>query len=239
MREPTISLIIVTYNAARHLRSCLDRVKQQNCSNLQLIIIDGGSKDQTIDIINEYGDLVDHWVSEPDNGIYDAMNKGIGYVKGDWVLFLGADDLLEDGFKQMIAEMTIPNAIYYGMVNVNDIIYKDQYSSYRLAKLNICHQAIFYPASVFKKYQYDLKFPVWADWYLNIQCWNDPSFQFIYKNHLIATFGLQGISSTTYDIQFLKEKHKIVWKYLGPNAFIRLLFRELKLKLYRKTSKDD
>jgi glycosyltransferase involved in cell wall biosynthesis len=239
MREPTISVIIVSYNAAKHLRSCLERIRQQHCDDLQLIIIDGGSKDGTTDIIVEYGDLVDYWISEPDKGIYDAMNKGIDHIKGKWVLFLGADDLLEDGFKSMIAELTIPSAIYYGMVNVNKVIYKDEYSAYRLAKLNICHQAIFYPSSVFRKYRYNLKYPVWADWFLNIQCWNDSSFPFVYKGHLIATFGLDGISSTIPDLQFQKDRRKIVLQYLGLPVLIRLVFRDLKLMLYRGRSKDD
>jgi len=239
MSEPLISVIIVTYNAAKHLRSCLDNIKQQNCANLQLIVIDGASTDGTTGIISGYEDIIDYWVSEPDNGIYDAMNKGIDQIKGKWVLFLGADDILEDGFKQMIAELTVPNAIYYGMVNVNNVIYKDAYSAYRLAKLNICHQAIFYPSAVFRKYHYNLNYPVWADWYLNIQCWNDPSFRFIYKSHLIATFGLEGISSSVADIRFKNDRYKILFKYLGLTVAARFLFRELKLKLSGGRSKND
>jgi len=239
MNAPLVTIIIVTYNAEKYIRACLDSIKNQNRSDIQLIVIDGASTDGTIDILNEYNTLIDYQLSETDNGIYDAMNKGVNHIKGSWVLFLGADDILETGFKQMLPELTVPNAVYYGMVNVNNVIYKDAYSAYRLAKLNICHQVIFYPAAVFKKYHYDLNYPIWADWLLNIQCWNDPNFQFIYKEHLIAKFGLDGISSNIIDTRFANDRYKILSKYLGLIVSARFFFRQLKLKLSSGRSKND
>jgi glycosyltransferase involved in cell wall biosynthesis len=228
MKDHLVTIIIVTYNAELHLKNCLENIRKQNCRNLQLIVIDGASTDNTINIIISFDDIIDFWLSEPDKGIYDAMNKGLNYVKGDWVIFLGADDILETGFKDMLKELANPNAIYYGMVDVNNIIYKDPYTSYRLSKLNICHQAIFYPTKVFKKYKYNLHYPIWADWFLNIQCWADNDYQFIYKENLISRFGLEGISSTVTDHNFKRDKYKIVLKYLGLFVLIRLMVRHLK-----------
>jgi glycosyltransferase involved in cell wall biosynthesis len=91
-----ISLITVTYNADRHIARCIDSVIGQRYENLEYIIIDGGSSDQTVGIIGRYRQYIDHFVSEKDNGIYDAMNKGIGLASGDIVGILNADDYFAD-----------------------------------------------------------------------------------------------------------------------------------------------
>lgn len=234
MKKALISIIIVTYNAEKHLDPCLIRIREQQISDLQVIIIDGGSTDGTLGIIDNHASLIDYWKSEPDKGIYDAMNKGVKIVNSGWILFLGADDLLEDGFKSMVSELKDPKGIYYGMVDVNGLIYKGPYSSYRLSKLNICHQSIFYPVSVFsEKHKYNLDYPIWADWYLNIECWNDPDFKFIYKPYLISKFGTQGLSSTQMDHAFERERKKIIFKYLGFHIWFRYNLRTFKRKIFR------
>ena len=237
MNKPLVSIIIVTYNAEKHLDNCLKNIREQHCDNIQVILMDGGSTDSTLDIIRKHEYIIDFWLSEPDRGIYDAMNKAISHIKGKWVLFLGADDLLEVGFKEMLTRLKDPFAIYYGMVDVNKTIYKGEYNDYDLAKLNICHQAIFYSAVVFKKYKYNLEFPIWADWYLNMQCWIDPDFKFIYEDCLISKFGLEGLSSTTTDKVFEQKRRAIIIRHFGLLIWIRLLFREFKHKLYHKKAK--
>lgn len=89
-----ISIIIATYNASKTLKTCLDSIVPQLCSGTELIIVDGGSKDNTNDIIKSYGDKVSVHISEPDKGIYDAWNKGVALSHGDWIMFIGADDIL-------------------------------------------------------------------------------------------------------------------------------------------------
>ena len=93
---PKISIITVVYNAKGFLEETIESVLSQNFNNFEYIIIDGGSIDGTLDIIKKYQDRITLWVSEPDKGIYDAMNKGIRYAKGEYVYFLGGDDLLFD-----------------------------------------------------------------------------------------------------------------------------------------------
>lgn len=232
--QPLLSIIIVTYQAEKHLEACFKNIKKYFNADIQLIVIDGGSKDNTLSIIKTYEYMIDFWQSEPDKGIYDAMNKAMKFVKGQWVLFLGADDLLEDGFTPMLSELKEPDTIYYGMVDVNQLIYKGPYSGYRLSKLNICHQTIFYPASVFMKYSYSLKYPICADWFLNIQCWKDKDFKFAYKSHLISKFGIEGISSTAVDKTFKNQQSSIILKYLGIKVWLRFMLRELKRKLLLK-----
>ena len=87
-----ISIIIATWNAAKTLRRCLDSIVSQLTDETELILIDGGSKDETNEIIDSYGDKIAVHVSEPDKGVYDAWNKGVRVAKGDWITFIGADD---------------------------------------------------------------------------------------------------------------------------------------------------
>lgn len=92
-----ISIIIATWNAAETLKNCFDSIVPQLTDETELIIVDGGSKDETNDIVRSYGDKVSVHISEPDKGIYDAWNKGVKVAKGDWVMFVGADDVLLSG----------------------------------------------------------------------------------------------------------------------------------------------
>lgn len=89
-----ISWIIATFNAEKTLRRCLDSIVPQLDNECELILVDGGSKDNTNDIINSYGDKIAVHISEPDKGIYDAWNKGVKLSSGNWVGFIGADDVL-------------------------------------------------------------------------------------------------------------------------------------------------
>lgn len=98
-----ISIIIATYNAEKTLEKCLNSIVCQKNDNVELLIIDGGSKDKTVEIVEKYKGSVDYLVSEPDKGIYDAWNKGIAQAQGKWLMFVGADDeLLPDAIATYI-----------------------------------------------------------------------------------------------------------------------------------------
>ncbi len=93
---PLISIIVAVFNGAKTLQQCIDSVAQQTYPNKELIIIDGGSKDGTVDLLVANLEQISYWISEPDKGIYSAWNKGLSQAKGDWVCFLGADDYFWD-----------------------------------------------------------------------------------------------------------------------------------------------
>lgn len=89
-----ISIVMATYNAGKYLESALQSIIQQNYPGLEIIIIDGKSQDNTLNIINKYQKNISFWKSEPDEGIYDAWNKGVAISTGEWIMFLGSDDVL-------------------------------------------------------------------------------------------------------------------------------------------------
>ena len=93
---PKLSIITVVLNAKNDLIETLSSIKKQTFSDLDVVIIDGGSTDGTLDVIQEYSDIISYSVSELDKGIYDAMNKGIKAATGDWITFLNAGDFYVD-----------------------------------------------------------------------------------------------------------------------------------------------
>ncbi len=125
MQDLKISLITVAFNAQKTIERCINSVLQQTYKNIQYIIIDGGSTDGTVQIINSYGDNVDFFVSESDKGIYDAMNKGIAQATGDIIGTINADDFYAaDDVLQNVALAFAENQhthILYGDLDYVDI----------------------------------------------------------------------------------------------------------------------
>ena len=102
---PSITVITCTYNAVRYLPDTISSIQAQSYPNIEWIVIDGGSTDGTVDLIQEYQNLVDYWVSEPDHGIYDAIAKGFEKAHGEIVCWLNAGDIFMPGALGLVAEL--------------------------------------------------------------------------------------------------------------------------------------
>lgn len=229
MDKPIVSIVIVTRNAEADLPTCLQSINAQSFQNLQIIIFDGASSDGTIEILKNHNNQISFWQSEPDKGIYDAMNKAVKKALGQWVYFLGADDVVLPGFSEMANKLANPSTIYYGDCLTDKSLKLDgAFTGYRLTKMNICHHAIFYPREVFSKYLYPQQFTVYADHALNVQCWGDSSFSRIYIPIEIARFKTTGFSSNTQDELFKKEKGSWIKKYLGKFIYYRYCLKKWK-----------
>lgn len=216
-----ITIVTVVFNGEKTIERCIQSVLGQNFSDLEYIIIDGGSTDQTISTIKKYEEKISYFISEPDKGVYDAMNKALHLANGDWVFFLGADDeLIPGAIKKCAKIMTKKNNLYYGDVFIPDInkIYNGKFSKYNLMQSNICHQSIFYPKTIYKSYKYKKYFKIFADYYMNLMLIGI-GVKFTYLNETVAIFNLGGISSRQ-DIRFNKIKEKAIKKYLGLNYFL-------------------
>jgi glycosyltransferase involved in cell wall biosynthesis len=107
-QSPLISVVTVVYNREHEIEETIQSVLHQTFQDLEYVVIDGASKDRTPEIIRQYGDQIDTWISEPDKGIYDAMNKGLSYAKGKWVYFLNSGDVFYDPkvLEQIAASLT-------------------------------------------------------------------------------------------------------------------------------------
>ena len=211
--KPLITVITVVFNDEKYLEETIQSVINQTYANVEYIIIDGASTDGTVDIIKKYEGRIDYWVSEPDGGIYDAMNKGIGIANGEWIYFLGSDDVLLNVLHEMAGNFIDKKTIYYGDVYMpkKHRRYDGEFTLYKLMLRNICHQAIFYPKEVFNKYLFDLKYKSFADYYLNILCFTDKAYHFKYISKLVAIFNdFNGFSAKNRDVIFQKNNIKLI-----------------------------
>src|SRR3984885_5071370 len=94
---PLVSVITAVFNGHEHIAACIESVLRQDYPNVEHIILDGGSTDDTVMILRHYDDQIAFWKSEPDKGVYDAWNKGLEVASGEWIAFLGADDIYLPG----------------------------------------------------------------------------------------------------------------------------------------------
>ena len=231
MNNPaTIDIIIVTYNCGSILQKCLDSIYAQRHQQLNIIIIDGASTDGTVDIIKANETKLGYWESAKDDGIYDAMNKAVTHLTGNWVYFMGADDELLPEFSDMAEQLTDLNAIYYANVLVGEERKLGELSRYQFAKYGPYHQAMIYPASVFKIYRYDTRYKISADFDLTLRLAGDKKYHFVYKDFAIAKFNDAGTSGTNVDWPFQKAKPMIVLKNFGLITYVRYLLHKRKNK---------
>jgi len=209
---PVFSIIIPTYNSEVTLKKCLDSIISQSFLSFEVLIMDGISKDNTIKIAEGYYDSRIKIISENDNGIYDAMNKGIEAAKGDWLYFLGSDDefynenVLEQinlVFQSTKKKIVYGNVIFVNGINEkeNKIIYDGCFTLEKLIKCNICHQSIFYHKTIFsKKNNFKTEYILYADWDFNLRC--KVKFKFEYCDIIIAYFNVLGTSCSLKDDNF-------------------------------------
>ncbi|MES2838618.1 MAG: glycosyltransferase family 2 protein [Bacteroidota bacterium] len=124
MQHLKISIVTVCYNSEKHIKSAIESVINQTYPNIEYIIVDGGSKDKTIDIIKSYGNKITKFISEPDKGIYDAMNKGLKMATGDYLAIINSDDFyinntaIEDVVNELEKQNT--DSIFADLIYVNE-----------------------------------------------------------------------------------------------------------------------
>jgi glycosyltransferase involved in cell wall biosynthesis len=228
MNKPLVSIIIVTFNAGKHLKGCLDSIFEQKCEGLEILIKDGGSTDDTLSIIEAHKSRISYFESSADAGIYDAMNNAVKKAKGRWLYFLGADDRLLEGFSALCAKLKDEHAIYYGDCVTDNGFFGGKFSNYKLTKAFMCQQAILYPAVVFEKYHYDTRFKVFADLALNIKCWGDNAIKKRYYAITIAWYNLSGFSSDPKDDLFKQEKQLLIKNNMSRIVYLRFLYKRWK-----------
>lgn len=231
-----ISIIIATYNAAAVLADCLQSIEQARPDNFEIVLADGGSTDQTRLVADRFSHLPISWKSEPDRGIYNALNKGIERANGDWLYFLGADDRLLPGFAEIVRQLSDPQSVYYGISQEYHTgpkpgfeLITGRFSNYKLAKYCLNHQSILYPRSVFDKYRYDEQYKVLADYALNIKVWGDQQFSKIFVPIPIVQYHMTGFSAHHTDELFRRNKSSLIKQSMGTLVYLRYL-----LKKYRK-----
>ena len=228
-KTPLLSIITINYNNADGLQKTIESVMSQKLddySEIEYIIVDGGSKDASVEVIqNGIKDsriFVD-WKSEPDKGIYNAMNKGIKKVHGNFLLFLNSGDyLFSDRVLSNVLndlDFTKTNTIYYAdvMASYSDkSFYKEKHpdilSFDYLCKTSLSHQATLFSSDLFSKNLYDESYKISSDWKYCIDAYLNGT-NFIYYDAILSVYDMTGISSTNSNL-LLSERNDIIKKTL-------------------------
>lgn len=218
--EIKVSVITICYNNEADIEDTIKSVINQAYPNVEYIIIDGASCDDTLNIIKKYSDKVNKLISEPDSGIYNAMNKGIKSATGDFIIFMNAgdafysDDVLE---KASVYLEKHHNCVFFGDPEFVDQRSKEWLYSHRdidqptLYNSLICHQCIFYKKTVFDEYGlYDEKYPIYADHDLNLKLLIKNKCRPRYLPFPVAKFKLGGVSTSKEYLAIRSEEKKSV-----------------------------
>lgn len=218
----TLSIITVVLNGAATLEACLKSVSRHTCPGVEHIVLDGGSTDGTVEILKRHAARLSCWHSEPDKGIYDAMNKGLKRATGSWILFLGCDDELAIDPAELIPRLKLPDTIYYGNAYWMKArrLHAGPFTAAKLARTNFCQQAVIYPKKALEKHPFNLRYKLQADWEVNMRCFRDPAFQFEYLPLTISNYNdATGVSTTTRDHALEADYLSLLWRHFpGPTA---------------------
>lgn len=225
--QPTFSIITVTFNAASCLEGTLRSVFGQTYPAIEYILVDGASKDGTLQIIQQYQDKISKWISEPDKGLYDAMNKGMNLATGDYLCFLNAGDQFYDTqtLKQMVdtldGQFELPDVIYgrTALVNESGAFLRMRrleppeeltWKSFKRGML-VCHQAFFAKRSLAEDYDLSYRFSSDQDWCIRVM----KKAKVLHNSHLTLIGYLYEGMSTKNRKASLKERFFIMVKHYG------------------------
>lgn len=245
-KSPKISIIVATFNAAETLQQCIDSVKLQTYQNKELIVIDGASTDDTVSIINSNKKHISYFISEPDNGIYDAWNKALGKVTGDWIVFLGADDVLWDddvlvNISNSLSSLNENLKLAYAQVAIlntqKELIYIVGESWQRAkpkfkAGMSIPHQGLFYRRSWFEQYGvFDIDYKIVGDYENLLRGLSNETAVFL-PDYICAGMLQGGISSEPKNaIKILKEIRRAQRKHISSPPVLQHLFSLMRVYL--------
>ena len=241
-----VSIITVCYNAQKYIQSCIDSVLAQDYPNIEYIIIDGNSKDNTVAILESYGNKISKWISEPDKGLYDAMNKGLSIATGDLIGFLNADDLLayDSAIREVVETLAaqktdalIAEVVHTQEENTDEIIRHHHSRGYKPTHFEWgmmpAHLSFYTKKAFYDKFGgYDTQFRICADY--------DLMMRFLYVNKLsycyypkvlvkmrtggISNQGLKSIVRINKEIKRACEKNNVPtnWVKIYSKYFVKV-----------------
>ena len=243
--KPLFSIITPVLNGGKHLERTINSVINQSFQDFEYLIIDGCSTDDTLEIIKKYEYELDLWLSEPDEGIYDAMNKGIDLAEGKVIGIINSDDWYEKEALQIVSNFFQGNnfdKILHGSLNYiyKSKIFHKAHSPKNLLSLNklmiINHPSTFIPKIIYEKHgKYSNEFVVCGDWEIMLRFYNK-KIDFINFDEVIANFSYGG-KGTKFNINVARERHQIRKKYKGYNFYdTKYLYDLIKLWIFKNYS---
>lgn len=214
-----LSIITINYNNENGLRKTIESVVKQSNHDFEYIVIDGGSTDGSLNVIKEYDEYIDYWISEPDNGIYHAMNKGTLQARGEYCQFLNSGDYFYNNYvadffincnkrEDIILGKTAHVDNKTGKIKIGRSVDND-ISFLALYKGGINHQSSFIKRNYLLLYPYDEKYKICSDWKFFLQALIIGNCSFTTVDNIIIYFDMGGVSNTQIDNN-IKEREVII-----------------------------
>lgn len=221
--KPVFTIITVTYNAKQWIERTILSITGQTYKGIEYIVIDGNSTDGTVDILKKYTDKISKWVSEPDNGLYDAMNKGLKVATGDFVWFMNAGDTIykTTTISEMVDAMRSLPDIIYGDTELVDGNGKSlgmrrlsiskplTWKSFKMGML-VAHQSFIVKREIAPMYDLQYRYSADVDWC--IKCLKKA--QATMKWNILSCYLNEGLTTANRKAS-LKERYAIMCKYYG------------------------
>jgi glycosyltransferase involved in cell wall biosynthesis len=235
-KNQKISIITISLNTEEIIGATIESVINQTYNNIEYIIIDGASTDNTIDIIKEYESKISFWLSESDDGIYDAMNKAVRFVTGEWIIFMNAGDTFYNNnvcerFNGFIKDDV---DIYYGDVCIDGekVINSPRkiYPFFFRMERMINHQTIFARSRLFKIKQFDTRYRVVADreW---LFFFKRKGYKISHISLIVCIYDSHGVSSNTE--KFKRDSFKLIKESYGNLGLIFVICKRFIGKVVR------
>ncbi|MCK7589529.1 glycosyltransferase [Subsaxibacter sp. CAU 1640] len=235
-----VSIITVVFNGEKYLQQTIDSVFNQTYKNIEYIIIDGGSTDNTVSIIKENKDKISKWISEPDNGLYDAMNKGIKMSTGELIGTINSDDWYEPDAVQLSVNAYLENP-------KTSIVHSDRYDvlptgeksvfkfnpsdfKFKYFSMTYSHPSMFISKKIYREHQYNTNMKSFSDYQLILEVFLRHPKNFTYIPKPLVNFRLGGVSGSLSFFEVLKEGYQ-ARKLAGMNTIENLFSLCLKLAL--------
>jgi glycosyltransferase involved in cell wall biosynthesis len=228
---PIFTIITVCFNEARNIKKTLESTVSQTFTDYELIVVDGASTDGTKDIILQYEKHLSWWCSEPDRGIYHAMNKGVTHATGDYVIFMNAGDWFHD---RHVLEHVCQEGMHADVIEGHTIRtdtgkrLKPRYDDLvqRLLSDSISHQSTFIRRQLLLSHPYDEKYKIVADWKFWLETLIIEDHTYTFSDLDIAYFDMSGISFT--QIEQREAEREAVYRELFPPHVVRLIHSYLR-----------
>lgn len=216
-----LSIITVNYNDAKGLERTIRSVISQSFKDYEFIIIDGGSSDNSIDVIKKYADKIDYWVSEPDGGIYQGMNKGLRQAKGEYLNFMNGGDCYHSAdVLEKIFALESDADIITGVHSENGVrnVGRGGVTMLDLYKWAIDHQASFIRRGIALRHPYDEKYKIVSDWKFFIEALVFDNCSFYYTDIIVVDVDMKGISNTNLALD--KKERDAVLEEMFPKRVL-------------------
>ncbi|WP_162846991.1 glycosyltransferase family 2 protein [Mucilaginibacter gracilis] len=216
--QPLISIITATYNSGKVLENYLLSIKNQTYKNIELIVVDGASTDNTIEIVKKYHDVVNKWISEKDSGVYEAWNRGLALAQGEWIAFVGSDDeVYPDAFSSYVQFLNKAESENFNYISSRVKIVDGKGKFIRLLGwpwvwetsrkvCNIAHPGSLHHKSLFKQFgNYNTSFKICGDyeWLLRV----GENLKAGFMDQITVKMALGGLSDT---LGVVKESYRAI-----------------------------